>query len=488
MCESQVNLLLRADSSEDSVHPDGLANYLVEDIIRKHTERGLHEESSCTEPSCWSASPAKSRSRVDQRLEYWKNMLVRRRALQQKLRRQVGRDPQPRTLSQPSSTGNVVDSCFQEDGGHLSAELLGWEPPCEKLKEDHSLGHLEEDEKIRELQVEHTRCDCSSGLCVRINGVYFRPTVPEFPPIVEPYFICDPFQRLLRTVIRIENCGNFELHFIWLRTEFFSNNDTLFRPEPGDFVFDSDPFFLAPGDIRDVSVLYQPRCVAVVKQSWLLVPRPQIFFSRPCGITLNIHGCCTAPKEYLERLALERPPVPLHLEPKPPLDKIASPLCPYVRELEEREAFSQRNRSFQCRRHADMKPLKKFFEMVKSLNGFPVWNFSVHTLIHLVCAVRDAQERIRLFSELTHLLESLRGAPGQSLQVADTPIRLRERWRTKLIFVRGILASCLQEWVDRVQFLRRPECFPGSLYMLLHGLLCQAAEDIVSVIESTAEI
>ncbi|KAH8254299.1 hypothetical protein KR032_009437 [Drosophila birchii] len=492
MCESQTNLLVKTDSSDGSVHPDGLTNYLVEDIP-KHSERGLHEETDCSEPSCRTATLTKGRSSVDQRLEYWKNMFAQRRALQQKLRCEEVRDSQ---LRRPGSTGNLGVRCFKGDEGlprHLSAEGLKWEQPREMLNEDRSLEQLEMlHETFRESQKEHLKCEPSAGLCMRINGVYFRPTVPEFPPIVEPYFICDPFQRLLRTVIRIENCGCLEMHFRWLRTEFFSNNDTLFRPEPGDFVFDTDPFFLAPGDIRDVSVLYQPRSVAIVKQRWLLVPRPQIFVRRPCAITLNIHGCCTAPKEFLERLAMEGPRVSMSLERKPPLDEPALLLCPYVRELEEREAFSQRNRSFQSRRHADMERLKKFFELVRPLNGFLVWNFSVHTLIHLVCAFRDAQERVRLFSELTHLLEGLRGAPGQSLDTVDTPERIRERWNTKMIYVRGILASRLQEWVDRMQLIRGPEggCkyFHNSIYMLLHGLLCQAAEDIVSVIESTVEL
>lgn len=494
MFPSQNNLLLKSDYSDGSVHPDGLANDLVKDILRNHPERGLHAESDSTEPPSWVVCSAESKSRVDRRLEYWKNMLAQRRALQQRLRRQMGRAPQQMMLPRPSLAKSLAVSGFKEGVGlprHslTQAEVMELEPLSKAPKED--LFQQEElDVKIQESEGEPVKCgDCCTGLCVRINGMHYRPKVPEFPPIVETYFICDPFQRLLRTVIRIENSGCHKLHFSWRMTQFFPNNDTLFKAEPGDFVFDTDSFLLAPGAVRDVSVLYQPRCVAIVKQRWLLVPRPQLFLCRPCGITLNLHGCCTAPKEFLERLAMDRPPKPTLLKFRLPLDEPALCVSPYVRELEEREAFEERNRSFQCRRHEDMERLKKFFELVRPQNCLLGWNFSVHTLIHLVCAVKDAQQRIRLFSELTHLLKGLRGVPGQPMSVEDTPHRLRERRHTKLLYVRGILSSRLQEWDDKVQYLReRNSRAPDSIYMLLYELIAQAAEDIVSVIESTIEI
>lgn len=135
-----------------------------------------------------------------------------------------------------------------------------------------------------------------SGLGVRINGINFWPHNPEFSPTIDRTFASQPFQRHLRPIIRIENIGSQELSLQWKKVNFFSNNNTLMEADPDDFVFDVDPFVLLPGEFRDVTVLYQPRCVAIVKQRWLLLTCPRIFFCRPSGFTLNLNGRCTPPK------------------------------------------------------------------------------------------------------------------------------------------------------------------------------------------------
>jgi len=89
----------------------------------------------------------------------------------------------------------------------------------------------------------------------------------------------------------------------------------------------------------------------------------------------------------------------------------------------------------------------------------------------------------------------------------DSPERLRNRCLFKAIYVRGILASKLEEWEEQVQLLwsrvskretndsllevnhfRCSKHLMDSIYIHLYRLICSAAEDIVSVIESTAHI
>jgi len=89
----------------------------------------------------------------------------------------------------------------------------------------------------------------------------------------------------------------------------------------------------------------------------------------------------------------------------------------------------------------------------------------------------------------------------------DSPERLRNRCLSKTIYVRGILASKLEVWEEQVQLLwsrvsksetkdclqkanhfHRFKYFKDSIYIHLYRLICSAAEDIVSVIESTAHI
>ncbi|XP_017129267.1 uncharacterized protein LOC108147348 [Drosophila elegans] len=511
MCSSPENLPTKEGSSENIIQTEGLGNDLIDNILKEHAERGLHHESDSIASSCLGPSSGKCRTKVDRRLEYWKNMIVQRRALQERLRNQVGRIPEKMIFNRQ---GNVV-RVFGETVGlprHSAAELLGGKDPKEeddneglpKISSLEVLGRRYQDCQKALLTVPYPKVTYndrsvelfkSSGgdevqqspiePSVRINGVHYWPRVPAFSPLADRTFTCHPFQRHLRSIVRIENSGSQEVQFSWRQVNFFSGNDTLMEACSGDFVFDVGPFMLSPGEFRDVTVLYQPRFVAIVKQRWLLCTRPRIFLCRPYGFTLNLNGRCTPPKEYLDRLQLERlPRVPCL--PPVPLERQGEILCPYARELEEREAFNRRNRSFQCRTHEDLERLKEFCERVSLSPSYSrPWDYSVHSLIHRVCHGQDTRQRIEHLSELTRLLDGLRGAPDPPLGRVDLPERLRERHRTKMIYVRGIIASCLEEWHERIA---KDLTVKDSIYFQLYGLLCNAAEDIVSVIESTAQI
>ncbi|KMY91932.1 uncharacterized protein LOC27206149 [Drosophila simulans] len=536
MSSSQRNVLMEEDTSEGMIHPDGLANDLIKGVFKNYPERGLHEESSF---SVSSGSLPKCKSKIDSRLDYWKNMLIQRRALQERLRVQLGRTPEDMILNQQGKiVKRSIGGCLETVGlpSYSAAEILG----CKELKMEEADITPELPPQIRSLEVVgrkiQTHCSktadlvgCTeplgasdavevaqstvtiqqpvSGLGVRINGINFWPHNPEFSPTIDRTFACQPFQRHLRPIIRIENIGSQELSLKWKKVNFFSNNNTLMEADPDDFVFDVAPFVLLPGEFRDVTVLYQPRCVAIVKQRWLLSTCPRIFFCRPSGFTLNLNGRCTPPKEYLDRLKMEKLQV-LSYAPPPPLQQQTVTLCPYERELEEREVFNRRNRSFQCLTHQDFERLMAFYKRVRPPNSHvSSWDYSVHSLIHLVCNSRDIRQRIKHSSELANLLDGLRRTCPMPLVKADSVNRLRNRNQSKMIYVRGILGSLLEEWEQRVQFLRsrvahedsssslreansilRSKSFMDSICMQLHGLICRAVEDIVSVIESTVQI
>ncbi|XP_016940865.3 uncharacterized protein [Drosophila suzukii] len=550
MCSSSTNPLIKENTynSEGSVHPDGLANEVIDNILREHPGRGLYEESSSFGSSI-SFPSRKSKAKVDRRMDYWKNMIIQRRALQERLRNQLGRTPEEMLLNHQGKVVSHSVKGFVETVGlprHSAAELLGRENPKEGEEDDCS---TELPPKICNLEVVSRKykkyChdvdvprpianvkntstalsrssgggevvqpiqaiqQSATGPGVRINGIHYWPHAPEFSPIVDRTFTSHPFQRHLRTIVRIENCGNQVLRFFWRQVNYFSNNDTLMEPDSGDFVFDVASFMLFPGELREVTVLYQPRYVAIVKQRWLLLTTPRIFFCRPAGFTLNLNGRCTPPKEYLDRLKMEKLQVLLY-EPRVHLDQRNPTLCPYERELEDREAFDRRNRSFQCRSHEDFVRLLEFYRRIKPLHSVsftPCWDYSVHSLIHLVCNGQDTRQRIEHLSELSQLLDGLRGTSSLPLGRMDSPERLRNRCHTKAIYVRGILASKLEEWeeqvhlfwsrvsksetkdcLQKVNHFHRFKYFQDSIYIHLYRLICSAAEDIVSVIESTAHI
>ncbi|XP_043662465.1 uncharacterized protein LOC122626324 [Drosophila teissieri] len=543
MRSSQKNVLTEVDTSEGMIHPDGLANDLIKGIFKNYSERGLHDESSF---SVSSGSLPNCKSKIDSRLDYWKNMLIQRRTLQKRLRSQLGRTPEHMILNhQGKIVRRSIGGCLETVGlpSYSAAEMLG----CEELiKEDVDI-MPESPPQIRSLEVVGKKCkECQkvqghclkvsnregcaeaslgasgagevtqstvtiqqavSGPGVRINGINFWPHNPEFSPTIDRTFASQPFQRYLRPIIRIENIGHRELSIHWKKVNFFSNNNTLMEAELDDFVFDVAPFVLLPGEVRDVTVLYQPRHVAIVKQRWLLLTSPRIFFCRPSGFTLNLNGRCTPPKEYLDRLKMEKLQV-MSYEARVHLQQRTLTLCPYERDLEEREVFNCRNRSFQCLTHEDFGRLMAFYKRVRPRNlCLSSWDYSVHSLIHLVCNGRDIRQRIAHFSELTNLLDGLRRTSTMPLNRADAVNRLWERNHSKLIYVRGILGSVLEEWEQKVHLLSvrvanqdtstslqvannipRSKLFMDSICIQLYGLICSAVEDIASVIESTAQI
>ncbi|XP_017139106.1 uncharacterized protein LOC108153549 [Drosophila miranda] len=634
--DSCQNLLIGSDGGSSDL--GRLASGILDDVLNPHLELGHFKDSASTYESVAVSqrSASSGKSIVDKRLEYWKNTLRQRRALQERLRKATGKEPKEMLLNHPTyidhrdreTIKRILDLARPRDPTQKEATLAALHPCADPVQEtrpqkdfveivgipgqmaDELLGTddsrnfprskwinskllkdrivkdfpniqrvLEYYPSIKNLEIVRRRrlgtprgnteslspissssvidmtepdnlakpiisvkrnpgCRCPhgcTGVCVLINGMHYKPHVPEFSPILERTFCCNPYQHHLRTVMRIENSGADVIRFTWMRVGSFAYNDTLFDAKDNEFVFDDSAFRLEPGEIRDVSVMFQPRMVAIVKQRWLLAMRPRFFFYRPCALTLNLHGRCSPPKEYLDRLEEEiaiskRSSAQILLHMALPLEQRHLIMCPYERELEDREAFNRRNKTFHCSTHADAEQLKEFFAANKPFRSYPKWDYSVRMLIDLVCDHKDPQKRLLLFKELTEILARLRGQ-GSALTGPQ------ERSYTKLNYVRGIIVSRIEEWEEKVWQLEKqllkttqqrlqdlsttqeqdneniPSCvvtkeahntfqsepttsllmrrltkmkyFRDSIYIFSYDLLCNAAEDIVSVIEST---
>lgn len=357
----------------------------------------------------------------------------------------------------------------------------------------------------------------SLKLAVLINGTTYQVGRPEFSPILERRFVCNPFEYSYRVIMRIENNGIQTLSFRWKRSEFFAYNDSLFNTDRAAFVFDTEPFNLAAGAFREVSVLFRPRKVGIIKQRWLLTTYPCIFMGFPRALTLNMHGRCKPPQEYLEAIEAH---VILRKQPVNAFHKKITrqgldlgepvPRCPYIRQLSSMEVFNQRNVGLHCDQRRHIIELRKFFELIKPPESTLQWNYSVSMLIDLVCIQKGVRQRGELFEELQMLLTKLRGrSDTHRLACGDNPKNIEQRDRTRFIFVHGVISNCVEVWEQKIWLLASKmlkmevvqrsrseksfkqtysKSFRDSLYIYTYDHFCGVVEDIVSVIESTEHV
>ncbi|XP_068147449.1 uncharacterized protein [Drosophila tropicalis] len=530
MSASQTNFLAQSEQN--------LAYDIVDELFDQH------DSDSLVAPH---QSIRSSGSYVDQRLKYWKMMLRQRRALQRKLKLATGKQSEQLLCNHPTSISNIERVLeFYPNTNNLEVVGKGIHVrPRGKFETLQSISSSTlRTESAPNIDNANSQMSTPTSIGVRsfrsrlleenldiallINGMPYKPHSPEFSPNMERMFVCNPFENILRIVMRIENVGREAIRFSWMQADFFAYNSTLFEMLDDEFFFDTSPFQLRFGETREVSVLFRPRKVSIVKQRWLLMTRPRIFFHRPCALTLNMHGRCTPSSEYSKLLLdytldylqeVRRSSLKLSFDKLQMNSIISDPShChyPYQRTLEEREAFNQRNRGFNCATFDDMEELKLFYERIKPYPRYPKWDYSVRWLINLVCQHGDKAERLELFKDLQNLLGRLRGRT-KALKTGDTKARIWERQHTRFLYVRGLIVNSFDIWEEkicllekllfkqRLQFhgadkkettnadlvkqvekiLRYSNNFRESIYLFSYDVLCNLAEDIVSVIEST---
>ncbi|XP_034108917.1 uncharacterized protein LOC117571057 [Drosophila albomicans] len=344
-------------------------------------------------------------------------------------------------------------------------------------------------------------------------------------------FQCDPFQRMRKTIVYLENISDKFLIGKWKQIKMYNKELIQHQASTGDFVFDARPFALLPGHARRIDAMYMPMTVGVKKQSWMLHLQRSPF----CGmrrITLRLHGVCTAPACFRQRIDRDQQLVvdnrnqqvadrltKFHAELAPIVEPPRMD-CPYQRRLDERELFSAQNLGFQCSRFTDLETLKELYVLVKKPRQ-PAWDYSIETVRQCIYQ-HEPKQRETLQKLLLDIIEPMRCSSKETFSKIDNSM---ERQRTCFIYVRGIISSAFEEWhvlaetlseqfykseahrfiigvndlgeelpneeeIDAHVSKRVNSCkyFKDALYIQTYTLLCDAAENIVSAIESNVHL
>ncbi|KAH8237335.1 hypothetical protein KR038_009985 [Drosophila bunnanda] len=351
---------------------------------------------------------------------------------------------------------------------------------------------------------------------------------------------CDPHQRVVKTLVDIQNLSQKLVHVCWA-SRYRYRTDHL--PMDGEMVFDRCEFILEPQERRKIRVLFHPLQVGLTTQRWSLC----LVKSPVCGtrrLIVVIQGQCTMPAPYLRRLEMHRQ-VPGDKQKKlqshdilnmqaslAPIIENPPLLCPYQRVLDERELFNAQNPSYRCDRYADLEALKDLYALAKRPRDRP-WDLTIEGLRRSISRQEGRFLREQLHNQLVDLLQPMKCSRSEALiQLEHNP----ERDRACFIYVRGTISSAIDEWekmalglddqffklellrqrgqeqeeqemkTPRVSLqlqdllkldeelltvekaskkVRHSKYLKDSLYVHTYNLLCDVAEDIVSVIEST---
>jgi len=318
----------------------------------------------------------------------------------------------------------------------------------------------------------------------------------------------------------------------WQQNTLYNRELNQHHATNGDFIFDTQSFILVPGHQRRIDVMYNPMVVGIKKQAWILNLQRSSF----CGvrrINIRFHGICTEPTCYGQRINRELQSVvskrnrqlagrltKFHAELAPIVEQPHLD-CPYERRLDEREVFSAQNPGFQAVRYADLETLKQLYMLVKKPRQ-PAWDYKIETVRQCIYQ-HEAQQREALQKLLLDIIEPMR---CNSNEIYSKTEANAERQRTCFVYVKGIICSAIEEWevlaqtldqqfykselqrfinslIDAGQLIPKDDeiiewyvskkvksCkyFKDSLYIQTYTILCDAAENIVSAIESTVHL
>ncbi|XP_052841661.1 uncharacterized protein LOC128255888 [Drosophila gunungcola] len=353
---------------------------------------------------------------------------------------------------------------------------------------------------------------------------------------------CDPYQRSVKVLLDIQNLSPKLVHIGWL-----SKNrlrcDRL--PSNAELVFDHSEFILEPLGRRVIRVMFQPQRVGLFTQRWsVCLARSPFCGTRRLDVVLQ--GQCTMPAPFKRRLEAHRQ-VPVDKQQRLQASNILQmqaslapivenpPLrCPYQRVLDEREVFNAQNFSYRFDRYEDIEALKDIYALAKKPRDRP-WDLSIETLRRVIGQQESRFLRESLHNRLVDLLQPMKCNRCSAYPLLE---HSPERERARFIYVRGTISSTIDAWevmtlglddqffkLELLRYLaehpslqepgglpqksRRQEptepsdemeivehvskrvkaskYLKDSLYMHTYDLLCDAAEDIVSVIESTAD-
>ncbi|XP_068146330.1 uncharacterized protein [Drosophila tropicalis] len=364
-------------------------------------------------------------------------------------------------------------------------------------------------------------------------------------------FECEPYERVLKEVLRLENIGSQLISCHWISLEYYKRNATFLAANSDCFAFDRDHFILFPGDIRVCKAIYQPRHCSLHKQRWELKIFPNVFCIKRDTIVVKLHGKCVPALEYIESVNKQTYSV-IAKANKHAMDKVTGqqaslvPIiqpqevtCPYQRVFDDREIFNAENKGYHCERFDDLEQLKNLYDTLKKPRE-PAWDLQVETIKRMILRLPEAEPRESSFKKLNKVLDTLKCGMGD---VGEKKFQhfghSTERSRSRFIYVRGCLANGIEEWEDIMlsieqsslkteltrfyarkaneakklsqedsseddeikpwlrklrqdnpkdyvlKKLRAKKYYRDSLYMQTYSHLCDVAENVVSVIEST---
>ncbi|KAH8320719.1 hypothetical protein KR067_007591 [Drosophila pandora] len=218
-------------------------------------------------------------------------------------------------------------------------------------------------------------------------------------------------------------------------------------------------------------------------------------------------------------------------------------VCPYQRVFDEREVFNAENPGYRCERFDDLETLKALHQKLKKPRE-PAWDLRLETIREVILRQDQPSERELYFGQLIMVEEAIKGGGAGPAGDGDmvSPARFgrnTERDRSRYIYVRGCIGNGIQEWeemmasmelsalkLDITRFqakrleaeengedeeeddppelkpwmqklrredpalyllkkLRSRKAYRDSLYIQTYSHLCDLAETVVSVIEST---
>lgn len=218
-------------------------------------------------------------------------------------------------------------------------------------------------------------------------------------------------------------------------------------------------------------------------------------------------------------------------------------VCPYERVFDEREVFNAENPGYRCERFDDLETLKALHQKLKKPRE-PAWDLRLETIREVILRQAQPSERELYFGQLVAVEEAIKGGGAGFAGDGDvvSPARFgrnTERDRSRYIYVRGCIGNGIQEWeemmasmelsalkLDITRFqakrlaaeengeeeeeddppevkpwmkrlrqedpalyllkkLRSRKTYRDSLYIQTYSHLCDLAETVVSVIEST---
>ncbi|XP_016958102.1 uncharacterized protein LOC108030041 [Drosophila biarmipes] len=387
---------------------------------------------------------------------------------------------------------------------------------------------------------------------VKINGVLFfnsgRRSV--LPDIANVFFECHPFQSVVKEVARVENVGIQVLTCQWAIAECKRTGKCIAQCQ--NFLMSQSIFTVFPGEEQVCRALFRPRGCYLFKQRFELRIFPNLSGSVRGVFVARLTGRCVPAPEYTnkirklqnsvtdkskKRMADELTEIQAAIVP---LLQPCEVECPYERILDEREVFNAENTGYKCERFDDLETLKTLYQDLKKPRE-PAWDLRLETLLGVILRLPDANERQLHFAKLVEVQEQLKQGGGRGSLTHFS--RNDQRTRSTFIYVRGCIGNGIQEWeemmaslelsglrleINRFQVkqledeesakeeeeayeesepkpwlrqlrkenpylyllkkLRTRKSFRDSLYMQTYTHLCDMAENVVSVIESTQNV